>query len=151
MKIKKKLLSLSFSDTLLFFGITYIMVLAGNFIYTSIKGQPQIFLDTPIWIGQIAILFVTSITWNLVNRNGFLMVSEYKGSNSLLEKIELILNEKHIKIDSNPSGCKYVKKNKLVRFLESITKEYIRIEIKNDEAMIYTKRRLLERIEKQIN
>ncbi len=109
------------------------------------------FLDNPIWIGQIAILLATSLTWNLVNRNGFLIVSEYKDSNSLLKKIELILNEKHTKIDSNPSGCKYVKKNKLVRFLEYFTKEYIRIEIKNDEVIIYTKRRLLERIEMKIN
>ena len=125
-------------------------MLAGNFIYTSIKGNPQIFLDNPIWIGQIAILLVTSLTWNLVNRNGFLIVSEYKDSNSLLEKIELILKEKHTKINSNPSECKYVKKNKLVRVLEYFTKEYIRIEIKNDEVIIYTKRRLLERIVKGI-
>ncbi len=69
----------------------------------------------------------------------------------MIERIELLLNEKHTKIDSNSSECKYVKKNKLVRFLEYITKEYIRIEIKNDEVIIYTKRRLLERIETKIN
>jgi len=151
MKIKKKLFSLSFLDTLLFFVITYTLVLAGNIIYTSIKGHPQVFPDNSIWIGQIAILLTTSLTWNLVNRNGILIVSEYQDSIALLEKIELILNEKHTKIDSTPSECKYVKRNKVIRLLEYFTKEYIRVEIKNDEVMIYTKGKYLERIETEIN
>ena len=151
MKIVKKLFSLSFLDTILFFGITYTLVSGANYIYTSIEGNPRFFLENPIWIGQIAILLVVSITWNLVNRNGFLIVSEYQDSKLLLEKIELILNEKYIKIDSKISACRYVKKNKLVRFFEYFTKEYIRIEIKNDEVTIHTKRKLLERIETKIS
>ena len=148
MKTEKTLFQISLLETFLYFALLLIVLNVPIFIFTLISGAPRLLIYDTSWITQFLFPIGVSIIWTSINRNGFLKLTMFNDSKPLIEKIEsLVLKKGYVKIGSETDTYEFVSWG---RFFNYFFRENVRIEITNDEILIYSKKNVLDSIEMKL-
>ena len=150
MRIERKLSKVSLYETLLYFGLMFILINGTVFLFTFVKGNPRLLLYGSSWLIQFVFPLTLAILQNYINRNGILKLTEFDNPKTLLEKVELPINRSFKKVVKGSGDFKYLKKTKLARFFNFFFREDVQIKATDDKIMVYAKRGLLDSIEMKV-
>ena len=144
MKFEKTLFKVSVKETIIFSIFLFVLLNGIIFLFSLVIGKPGFLLYDTAWILQIVFPFVYSIMQTSINRNGVLKITDHDDSATLMQKIEpLILKKGYIAENSEEKDITYVKKTKWGRFFNYFFRENIRVQINENEVLIFSKRNLL--------
>jgi hypothetical protein len=150
MKIEKTFYKISLQETFLLLGLMLILFNGLIFTYTLITGNPRLLIYDSSWILQFVFPILYSISMTSINRNGVLKITSFNNATALIEKIELLVRKRYIRLDSETGNFEYMKKTKWARFFNYFFRENIRMKITEEEIVIFAKKNLLDSIEMKI-
>ena len=150
MKIEKTFYRISFKETFLLLGLLLILFNGLIFTYTLITGNPRILIYDSSWILQFLFPILYSIIMTSIHRNGVLKITSFNNATALIDKIELLVSKRYIRLDSETGNIKYMKKTKWARFFNYFFRESIKMKITEEEIVILAKKNLLDLIEMRI-
>jgi hypothetical protein len=150
MKIEKTFYKISLQETFLLLGLMLILFNGLIFTYTLITGNPRLLIYDSSWILQFVFPILYSIIMTSINRNGVLKITSFNNATALIEKIELLVRKRYIRLDSETGNFEYMKKTKWARFFNYFFRENIRMKITEEEIVIFAKKNLLDSIEMKI-
>ena len=150
MKIEKTFYRIELKETILLLGLMLILFNGLIFTYTLITGNPRLLIYDSSWVLQFGFPILYSIITTSINRNGVLKITSFNNATALIEKIELLVRKRYIRLDSETGNFEYMKKTKWARFFNYFFRENIRMKITEEEIVIFAKKNLLDSIEMKI-